>query len=54
MYTNCMLRSVFLQVPTIPNPVVVLEFQAWYRKVKENSGFSLCAALSQDFLCFNL
>jgi hypothetical protein len=39
--SNILLRTVFLQVPTIPNPVGVvgvvgvLEFWTWYRKVEE-------------------
>jgi hypothetical protein len=56
MYTSNMLRTVSLQVPTIPNPVRVVgvsEFQTWYRNVKGDSGFSLCAAPSQDFLRLN-
>ena len=59
MSSNILLRTVFLQVPIIPNPVRVIggrrsEFQTGYRKVERDVGFSLCAAPSQDFRCLNL
>jgi hypothetical protein len=55
-----LLRIIFIQVPTITNPVGVVgvvgvsEFWTWYRKVEGDSGFSLCAVPSQDFFCLNL
>ena len=51
MNSNILLRTVFLQVPTIPNPVRVvgvvgvLEFWTWYRKVEGDnvaSAYVLC------------
>jgi len=50
-------RTVFLQVPVLVGVVGVVgmsEVRTWYRKVEGDSGFSLCAAPSQDFLCLNL
>ena len=57
MSLNILLRTVFLQVPIIPNPVRVYrrsEFRIVYRKVERDIGFSLCAAPSQCFHRLNL
>jgi hypothetical protein len=48
--SNILLRTVFLQVPTIPNLIRVVrvsEFHTWYRTVERDSGFSLYEGLSK-------